>query len=329
MLLPNPLLAIDTRRAAESITKYIKKIVTDESAKGVVIALNGSVDSAVLATLAIHALGKKAVEVYYLYDRHSPAKSMQKALLWAHRFSLNLKIFDIEPVMRRKLVYKPLIMKITAYSGLINRILAKAYTLVYHQSPFISTLQLQDSSGSDLYPAYIRHLASACNTTNIYRREFLQKLAKEHNMIVLGTTNRSDFFIGWFVKDGISDMPYSPLGRLYKTQIRQLAQFLKLPAAISDQNPSSDMIKGITDEFVIGISYDDLDIILDGLNRHLDDNQIIQQGQTIQQIKNVQMMNQLSKWKRRSKHHRPPVGGTIKAGLRLYSKSWLTKSAPF
>ncbi len=223
--------------------------------------------------------------------------------------------------MRKKLAYKPLIMRITAYSGLLNRILAKAYNLVYHQGPFISTLQLHDSSDSDLYPAYIRYLASACNTTQIHRREFLQKFAKEHNMIVLGTTNRSDFFIGWFVKDGISDMPYSPLGRLYKTQIRQLAQFLKLPPAISDQNPSPDMIKGITNEFAIGISYDDLDIILDGMNRHLDDNQIIQLGPALQQIKNVRTMNQLSKWKRRSKHHRPPVGGTIKAGLRLSSKS--------
>ncbi len=104
MFLPNPLLEIDTRRAAEGITEYIKKIVTDESAKGVVIALSGSLDSAVLATLAIRALGKKAVDVYYPYDRHSPAESMQKASLWAHRFSLNLKFFDIEPAMRKKLV---------------------------------------------------------------------------------------------------------------------------------------------------------------------------------------------------------------------------------
>jgi len=71
----------------------------------------------------------------------------------------------------------------------------------------------------------------------------------------LGTANRSEYLVGWFVKDGIDDLPFSPLIGLYKTQVRQLSEFLGLPFKIRNRLASPDMVKGITDEFALGISY--------------------------------------------------------------------------
>ncbi len=104
--------------------------------------------------------------------------------------------------------------------------------------------------------------------------------------------------VGWFVKDGIDDMLFSPLNHLYKTQVRQLATYLGVPLEIRNQIPSPDMLKGIDDEVAIGIDYATLDIILHGLENNLPDKQIISLGVTIEQVSHVRRMHKLSNWKR-------------------------------
>jgi len=133
----------------------------------------------------------------------------------------------------------------------------------------------------------------------------------------LGTANRSEYLVGWFVKDGIDDLPFSPLIGLYKTQVRQLSEFLGLPFKIRNRLASPDMVKGITDEFALGISYTALDIILDGLDRSLPNEQIAAAGVSKEQISHVRRMNQLSAWKRTNKPLDRPADGGIAGGLRI------------
>ena len=66
--------------------------------------------------------------------------------------------------------------------------------------------------------------------------------------------------------DDASDI--MPLLNLYKTQVRELAQYLNIPARIIEKPPSSDMIPGLADdEEVIGISYENMDLILLALEK--------------------------------------------------------------
>ena len=67
----NSLLTIDTKSIAESIEGYIRRLADTNSAQAVIIGLSGGIDSAVLATLAVRALGAEGVLVYHLYDRDS------------------------------------------------------------------------------------------------------------------------------------------------------------------------------------------------------------------------------------------------------------------
>jgi NAD+ synthase len=182
---------------------------------------------------------------------------------------------------------------------------------LYGESLFISTLRKGRFEGSRLkkflYDRTVRYVERSFNARHIYRRRFLERKGEEQNCLVLGAANRSECMVGWFVKDGIDDMPFSPLNGLYKTQMRQLATHLNLPAKIQQQAPSPDMAKGITDEHAMGINYEKLDIILHSLDNNFSDEQMTRAGVTKKQVAHVRRMNSLSAWKR-----------TSEAGLELH-----------
>jgi len=299
----NSLLTIDAKYVAKSIEADIQRLADTNSAKGVIIGLSGGIDSAVLATLAVQALGTEKVHVFYLYDRDSEKKSRQRAKLAADWLGIELTLHDITPEMRKNGLYSSVIMRLTALSGFINCCLNTClHRLFFRELPFLSTLRRASPRSSKIgnlfYECTTGKVEAAFNARHIYRRKFLEQQAKERNCLVLGAANRSECLVGWFVKDGIDDMPFSPLNHLYKTQIQQLASYLHLPPGIQNQQPSPDMVKGVTDETAIGITYADLDIILHGLDNNLSDEQIIAAGATADQISHVRTMNKLSTWKR-------------------------------
>ena len=60
------------------------------------------------------------------------------------------------------------------------------------------------------------------------------------------------------------------------------------------------MLKGMTDECAMGISYAELDIVLHGIDRDMSDEEITNLGVTLRQIRHVRRMNELSAWKRKN-----------------------------
>ncbi|WP_461865442.1 NAD+ synthase [Thermococcus sp.] len=86
--------------------------------------------------------------------------------------------------------------------------------------------------------------------------------ANARNLLVLGTSNRSEVLTGYFTKwgDGASD--YAPLINLYKTEVWEIARRLGVPGRIIRKKPSAGLWEGQTDEDELGISYQLLDEIL-------------------------------------------------------------------
>ncbi|MHC4708390.1 MAG: NAD(+) synthase [Planctomycetota bacterium] len=303
MLSLNSPLVIDTEHAVKSIENSIRRLLDSHSAEGVIIGLSGGIDSAVLTTLAMRALGTEAVHTYHLYDRDSEKRSRRNALLMADWLGLELKLHNISPAMHEKRLYSPLIMRLTAVSGFVNRHLnARLHRLFHGELPFVSTLRGPSLRVGKIkrffYKNTVGCVEAAFSARHIYRRSFLEERAADVNRLVLGAANHSECMVGWFVKDGIDDMPFSPIAGLYKTQVCELARYLELPGRIRNQPPSPDMVKGITDEHAMGISYAKLDIILHGLDKNLSDAEITAFGVSLSQIRHVRRLHELSAWKR-------------------------------
>lgn len=87
----------------------------------------------------------------------------------------------------------------------------------------------------------------------------LYYIANRFHYLVVGTGNRSETSVGYFTKYGDGGTDIQPLGNLLKSQVRELAIYLGVPAEIIEKPPSAGLWKGQTDEEEMGISYEELD----------------------------------------------------------------------
>jgi len=84
--------------------------------------------------------------------------------------------------------------------------------------------------------------------------------------MVAGTGNRSELRCGYFTKYGDGGCDILPIGGLYKTQVKILAKHLKIPEKIINRVPTAGLWRGQTDESELGLSYENLDRVLVGLD---------------------------------------------------------------
>jgi len=81
-------------------------------------------------------------------------------------------------------------------------------------------------------------------------------------LLPMGTSNKTEFMLGYSTIYGDSGVALHPIADLYKYQVRQLAQSLGVPQAIIDKAPSADLWEGQTDEAELGFTYNDVDQVL-------------------------------------------------------------------
>lgn len=80
--------------------------------------------------------------------------------------------------------------------------------------------------------------------------------------LVMGTSNKTEFLLGYSTIYGDSGVALQPIADLYKAQVRQLSRALGVPAAVIDKAPSADLWEGQTDEGELGFTYDAVDQVL-------------------------------------------------------------------
>ena len=77
--------------------------------------------------------------------------------------------------------------------------------------------------------------------------------------LVVGASNKSEILLGYTTLFGDAACALNPLGDLYKTQVRQLARALGVPAVIIEKPPSADLWEDQTDEGELGFTYAEVD----------------------------------------------------------------------
>lgn len=93
----------------------------------------------------------------------------------------------------------------------------------------------------------------------------LYQVARREEQLVIGTGNKSEFAVGYTTKFGDAACDFAPIGDLYKTQVREMARSLGVPKKIREKAPTAGLWKGQTDEGELGITYEELDGILLGI----------------------------------------------------------------
>ena len=94
------------------------------------------------------------------------------------------------------------------------------------------------------------------------RTNILYHYANLKNYLVLGSSDKSEYLIGYFTKfgDGASDIV--PIVSLYKLQVRNLAKHLGVPENIISKKSSPHLWKDHEAEEELGMPYEQIDPIL-------------------------------------------------------------------
>jgi NAD+ synthase len=97
------------------------------------------------------------------------------------------------------------------------------------------------------------------------RMSILYYHANRDQKIVCGTSNRSEYLLGYCTKYGDNAADLHPLLHLYKTEIYEYAKEMDIPESIMKKAPSAGLWEGQSDEEEIGLSYEKIDASLKSL----------------------------------------------------------------
>lgn len=110
---------------------------------------------------------------------------------------------------------------------------------------------------------------SKANLIARIRMNIIYYYANLNNLIVIGTSDKSELKIGYFTKYGDGSADILPLGDLYKSEVRELGKYLKIPISILYKKSSPSLLPGQTAEGEIGMEYTKIDNILRFLNENI------------------------------------------------------------
>ncbi len=134
--------------------------------------------------------------------------------------------------------------------------------------------------------------------------------------LVMGTGNKSELLMGYFTKYGDGGVDYQPLGDLYKTQVLSLGADIDLPDKFIEKAPSANLLPGQTDEDEMGITYEDLDRILLGIEIGMEDEDIAERTDLAEsEVARVRGVVHATKHKRR-------IPLAPKLGIRTIGWDW-------
>jgi NAD+ synthase len=268
-------LADDPAEVANRIETAMTRLVGRElRRRGVVVGVSGGVDSAVCAALAVRAVGPERVMALLMPEADSDPEATERARRLCDQLGVAHEVEDIAPALealgcyrRRDRAIQRLFpeygdqpgwrQKITLAEGLLDRDRVSYFNLTVADP---EGRQQTARMPTDVY----LEVVAATNMKQRTRKLIEYFHAEARNFAVLGTPNRLEYELGFFVRggDGLADI--KPIAHLYKTQVYTLAAFLDLPEDIRTQPPSTDTysLPQTQEEFYFALPYAEMDLLL-------------------------------------------------------------------
>ena len=158
---------------------------------------------------------------------------------------------------------------------------------------------------TDMIDAYFKNEkeASSLRMGNKMARERMSILfdySSKENALVVGTSNKTEIYLGYSTQFGDAACAFNPIGDLYKTNVWELSRYLNIPKELIEKKPSADLWEGQTDEQEMGLTYKEADQVL---YRMLEENktvkEILAEGFSKDLVDNIVRRMNRSEYKRR------------------------------
>ena len=270
-------LHIDPAETCTQIVDFIRGQVKRLGKRGVILGLSGGMDSSTCAYLCTIALGRERIQALRLPERDTDPINMSHASLVAENLGLEVKDIDLSPVLSQIGLYDEVPAGTAADRSKIEAGVRWMSRLSRRPSTFAFGLDYAYGERRTFWENLVRRffwrsagqIQAFVFTKVRLRMLMLYYHASLSDCLVIGTTDKSEWSIGFYDRygDGASDITL--LQHLYKTQIKELARYLGVPEEIIQKPSSGDLAAGIPNEVFIGLDYEQLDMILYGLEHEM------------------------------------------------------------
>ena len=302
----------DLEKTINKISEFIKDEILDKfQKKGAIIGLSGGIDSAVTAALCAKSLGSERILGIIMPEKESDSASQILAKKVAEKYNFETKTIDITQILESFGVYntKEQIVKNKFPDFNVKckyRVVVPPKLRNTIGIPFLEILDEKNELHKlKISSSEFLTLTAATSIKHRVRMTMLYFHGEENHFSVVGTTNKSEFQQGYFVKYGDGGSDIEPLVNLYKSQIYQLGEFLEVPNEILTKDASPDVWSFSTsdEEFFYSVPYEIVDLILYARENKLSVKDIQSVSKlSVEDIKNLfQIQNQKQ---RKSQHMR-------------------------
>jgi len=286
---------IETERI---ITKLKRDLIQTLKKRGIVIGISGGIDSSIVLALCAKAFGSGKVLGVMMPEKDSNSDSVVLAKNLADSFNVKYIIEDMTASLygfgtyhRRdeaiKKIFPEYDVSYKAKIGLPQNILEKD-TLNIFQLTIISPDGEQKTARLPVQE-YLQ-IVAASNFKQRSRMSMLYYHADRLNYAVVGTGNKNEHEQGFFVKYGDGGADLKPITHLFKTQVFQIAEYLKVPVEIQQRTPTTDTYSAeqTQEEFFFKLPFDILDTIWYGWENNISAEEIAKTLElTSEQVQNV------------------------------------------
>ena len=278
-------LKIDPEKELQKLSEFIlEQVRTVYRRKGIIVGLSGGIDSACMAAIAVHTVGKERVMGLVLPEKESNPISAEYASKHAENLGIEFRQIDVSSTVDSVLKYDWrddfIHQLIPEYQPGYKYNITLPTDLLDRDSYNFYRLQVQLPDGElkseRLNLDQFRTITSFANIKIRARMLHLYNEAERRSLVVAGTTNRTEFILGDYCKYGDGGTDIEPLSYLYKNQIYQISEYLNVIQEIIDRQPSPDTFSlPVTDqEFFFRIPFDKLDHLLYAWEHNIPANEV-------------------------------------------------------
>lgn len=263
-------LEIDCEKEEARLVGFIRSSIRRLHREGAVIGLSGGLDSSLCAYLLKKALGKDNVLAVLLPERDSSPLHRKHAHLVAETLGLETVERDMTKALEEMGIYEIGSKNMTAEEAAewakeeekkakrFGRYLYHDVMSAYYGEKVSVKWKLWELAAQKKMD---ERFAFEFSKTRL-RMVYLYFYANQRRYAVIGTTDKSEYSTAIYCNygDGANDIQI--LRHLYKTQLKQLAQYMKLPAEIIEKPHSGDLYGNLPHTATLGMSYEELDVLL-------------------------------------------------------------------
>ena len=268
--MPDFLKLQNVERQVDNLCTFLHDEIIEEFHKhGAIVGLSGGIDSTVTMALCVKALGSTKTLGLTMFEKESDQNNKSLVDKISKTYDIDIQNIDISPILDSFGVYSNREKIVTNRFPNFNS--DCKYRVVVPPNfnsigmPYLEILDDKNIqhkikiSSSDFLT-----LTAATSIKHRVSMTLLYYYAEKNNLSVVGTTNKSEYLQGYFVKYGDGGSDIEPLVNLYKSQIYQIGDFLNIDQDIMINPASTDVwsYRTTDEEFFYTVPYDIVDLIL-------------------------------------------------------------------